>query len=98
MLRIRTALFGCLLLVGCSSKSADSAVGASETGDAGGKSDSGGAVCTTRGAECLAKQDICSSDGKTESCVECPDGKYAKDQNTCADIPGTLQQHVFEPY
>ena len=52
----------------------------------------------TRGPDCLKSQQICSSDGTTETCAPCADGHYAKDSSTCAEIPGVVLSHDFGVY
>ncbi|HVU04154.1 MAG TPA: hypothetical protein VHE30_20495 [Polyangiaceae bacterium] len=98
MWRSRSALSVAAVMVsvlsGCSSKDSGGNASPSTGGDGG----THGASCATRGAECLQIQEICESDGNTETCVPCPAGQYAKTADACAPLDGTEVSHVFPEY
>jgi hypothetical protein len=85
-----------LFTFGCSSDHTGGTPGGSKgvPGDDAGT----GSHCTTKRDQCLSTQQICVTDGATESCQGCGNGEYAKDANTCAPIPGDATHHDFGTY
>jgi hypothetical protein len=68
------------------------------TGKPAPEKDAGGADtprCVEKRDACTTIQQICVVNGADEACKACAKGEYAKDADTCAAIPGTVQAHDF---
>jgi hypothetical protein len=58
----------------------------------------GDGKCVEKRDQCFAAQQICVADGSDEACQSCLVGSYAKDPDTCAQVPGDAIHHDFGAY